>query len=191
MVTQSSERMPKPIQKILIFQCAYLFCKICSIPAKMRGFLIPSTHVWGFTFSRNRWANINWLKLTLYCQHCGLTPSTLGNWKWYHYKPKKKFRRNLYMCPALWRIEAIHVLFWTCKKRNTLSKVPGTAGGNSVPIVIAHFSAIWSIWMRDGFSPSPFKRCKIVFFIAILTSFLSTFPNIQYFLLSFFPHPIK
>ena len=35
----------EPIQKNLIFQCAYLFCKICSIPVKMRGFLIPSTHV--------------------------------------------------------------------------------------------------------------------------------------------------
>ena len=53
MVTQSLERMPKSIQKVLNFQCAYLFCKICSIPARMRGFLIPSTHVWGFTFQLN------------------------------------------------------------------------------------------------------------------------------------------
>lgn len=45
MVAQNPERMSKPIQKNLIFQCAYLFCKICSIPVKMRGFLIPSTHV--------------------------------------------------------------------------------------------------------------------------------------------------
>ena len=36
---------PKPIQKVLIFQCAFYFYKILSIPAKMRGFLISSTHV--------------------------------------------------------------------------------------------------------------------------------------------------
>ena len=31
--------------KNLDFQCAYPFCKICSIPAKMWEFLIPITHV--------------------------------------------------------------------------------------------------------------------------------------------------
>ncbi|MFR0900173.1 MAG: hypothetical protein ACLSG4_12025 [Anaerobutyricum sp.] len=43
-----SPRVPKNAQadtKNLDFQCAYPFCKICSIPAKMPGFLIPSTHV--------------------------------------------------------------------------------------------------------------------------------------------------
>lgn len=36
---------PSRHKKVLIYQCVYLFCKICSIPARMRGFLIPSTHV--------------------------------------------------------------------------------------------------------------------------------------------------
>ncbi len=49
-----SPRVPKNAQadtKNLDFQCAYPFCKICSIPAKMWEFLIPITHVWGFTLS--------------------------------------------------------------------------------------------------------------------------------------------
>ena len=43
-----SPRVPKNAQadtKNLDFQCAYPFCKICSIPAKMQGFLLSSTHV--------------------------------------------------------------------------------------------------------------------------------------------------
>ena len=43
-----SPRVPKNAQadtKNLDFQCAYPFCKICSIPAKMWEFLIPITHV--------------------------------------------------------------------------------------------------------------------------------------------------
>ena len=54
MVTQSPERMSQPIQKVLIFQCTYLFCKFFSILAKMPGFLIPSTHVWRLTAQLNR-----------------------------------------------------------------------------------------------------------------------------------------
>lgn len=41
----ASIKNAQPIQKVLIFQCTYLFCKFFSILAKMPGFLIPSTHV--------------------------------------------------------------------------------------------------------------------------------------------------